>query len=52
MSAPLQPISTPVAFFPVMGSFRMMAASNMAKMGIDVVTMLALMGDVMLRPMV
>jgi hypothetical protein len=29
-----------------------MAASNMAKMGIDVVTMLALMGDVMLRPMV
>ena len=52
INAPLQPINTPVAFFPVMGSFRMMAEKTIAKMGIEVVTMLALMGEVRLSPMV
>ncbi len=52
IKAPLHPISTPMAFFPVMGSCRISAASIMAKIGIDVVTMLALMGEVMLSPMV
>ena len=52
MRAPLQPMSTPMAFLPVMGSFRMRADSSMAKMGIEVVTIEALMGDVMLSPMV
>jgi len=52
ISAPLQPISTPAAFLPVMGSLRMRAARIMAKIGIEVVTMLALMGEVMLSPMV
>ena len=50
--APLHPMSTPVAFLPVMGSLRMRAARIIAKIGIEVVTMLALMGEVMLRPMV
>ena len=52
ISAPLQPMSTPSAFLPVMGSFRMRAARSMAKIGIDVVTMLALMGEVIDSPMV
>ena len=52
MSAPEQPINTPRAFFPVMGSFRIRAASSMAKIGIEVVTIEALMGDVIESPMV
>ena len=52
MTAPLHPKQTPKAFLPVMGSLRMMAARIMANIGIEVVTMLALMGEVMLRPMV
>jgi len=50
MRAPQQPIATPNAFFHVMGSFKMKKESTMAKMGIDVVTMLALTGEVMLSP--
>ena len=52
MMAPVQPMATPLVFFHVMGSPRMRNESTMAKMGIEVVTMLALMGEVMLRPMV
>lgn len=52
MSAPEQPMHTPRALRPVMGSFRIMAERIMAKMGSDVVTMLALEGDVMLNPIV
>ena len=44
-------MSTPMAFLPVMGSRRIMADRIMAKMGIEVVTMLALTGEVMLSPM-
>ena len=51
MSAPPQPIATPNAFFHVIGSLRMKKESTMAKIGIDVVTMLALTGEVMLSPM-
>ena len=50
--APLQPIVTPSTFLLVMGSLRMSAASSMAKIGIEVVTILALMGDVSDKPMV
>ena len=52
MSAPLKPMNTPPAFLAVMGSLRMMAERIMAKMGMEVVTMLELMGEVMLSPMV
>ena len=52
MSAPQQPTNTPIAFLPVIGSFKMSAANSMANIGIEVVTMLALIGDVRLRPMV
>lgn len=52
ISAPLHPMSTPVAFLPVIGSLRMSADRIMANIGIDVVTILALIGEVMLRPMV
>jgi len=45
-------MATPSAFLAVMGSFRMRAASTMAKIGMEVVTMLALMGEVRLSPMV
>ena len=45
-------MSTPVALRPVMGSLSISAARIMAKMGMEVVTMLALTGDVMLSPMV
>ena len=51
MSAPLKPMSTPRAFLPVTGSLSMSAESTMANIGAEVVTMLALMGEVMLRPM-
>ncbi len=51
-TAPVQPKSTPKAFFPVMGSFRMIAERIIAKIGIEVVTTLELMGEVMLSPMV
>ena len=50
--APEQPMPTPRAFFPVMGSLSISAESIMAKMGSDVVTMLAFEGVVMLSPMV
>jgi hypothetical protein len=52
INAPLHPISTPSAFLLVMGSFRISAARIIAKIGIDVVTIEALMGEVMLSPMV
>ena len=51
ISAPLHPISTPMAFLPVIGSFSIIADNTMAKIGMEVVTMLALMGEVMLSPM-
>ena len=46
ISAPQQPVNTPIAFLPVMGSFKMSAANTMANIGMEVVTMLALMGEV------
>ena len=52
VTAPAQPRRTPPTFLSVKGSRRMKNASIMAKMGIDVVTMLELTGEVMLRPMV
>lgn len=52
ITAPVHPNTTPRAFLPVMGSLSIIAARIIAKIGIDVVTMLALMGDVMLRPIV
>ena len=52
MTAPPQPIATPPAFIADRGSRRMKNESTMAKMGIDVVTMLALTGEVMPSPMV
>ena len=52
ISAPEQPMPTPRAFLPVMGSLSISAESIMAKMGSDVVTMLAFEGVVMLSPMV
>ena len=52
ISAPEQPMPTPSAFLPVMGSFKMIADSIMANMGSDVVTILAFDGVVMLSPMV
>ena len=52
ITAPAHPSSTPPAFFSVIGSLRMKKDSIMAKIGIDVVMMLELLGDVMLRPMV
>ena len=51
-TAPLQPKSTPATFFQVMGSWRMRNDRIMAKIGIDVVMMLELLGEVMLSPMV
>lgn len=50
MSAPQQPMATPKPFFHVMGSFKIKNDNIMAKMGIEVVTMLALTGEVMLKP--
>ena len=52
VTAPQQPMATPPAFFHVMGSWRIRNDSNMAKMGMEVVTILALTGEVMLSPMV
>ena len=52
ITAPAHPRATPPAFFAVMGSLSMRKASIIANIGIDVVTMLALTGEVMLRPMV
>ncbi len=52
MTAPQHPISTPTTFFQVMGSFRMRKESIMAKIGIEVVMMLELLGEVMFSPMV
>ena len=50
--APEHPMRTPHAFFPVIGSLSISADSIIAKIGIDVVTMLALTGDVMDSPRV
>ena len=52
MMAPENPSNTPPTFFAVSGSFSISADRSMAKIGIDVVTMLALMGEVILSPMV
>ena len=52
MSAPENPSSTPPTFFDVSGSFNINADRSMAKIGIEVVTILALMGEVILSPMV
>ena len=52
IKAPEQPINTPTAFLPVIGSFNINADSSMAKIGMDVVTILALMGEVKLSPIV
>ena len=52
MTAPLHPKSTPRAFFHVIGSFKMKNDRIMANIGIEVVMMLELVGDVKLRPMV
>ena len=51
-TAPVHPKRTPRAFLPVMGSLRIIAERIMAKIGIEVVTTLELMGEVMLSPMV
>ena len=51
-TAPVHPNNTPRAFFPVIGSFSIIAERIMAKIGIEVVTTLELMGDVMLSPTV
>ena len=52
MTAPAHPISTPSAFFQVIGSFNIRKERIMAKIGIEVVMMLELLGEVMFRPMV
>ena len=52
ITAPAHPRSTPPAFCHVMGSFRMKNDSTMAKIGMEVVMMLELLGDVRFRPMV
>lgn len=52
MQAPAQPVSTPSAFFQVIGSFRMKKERIIAKIGIEVVMMLELLGEVMFSPMV
>ena len=52
MTAPAHPISTPSAFFQVIGSFNIRKERIMAKIGIEVVIMLELLGEVMFRPMV
>ena len=52
ITAPAHPSSTPAAFFHVMGSFSIRNDSTIANIGIDVVMMLELLGDVILRPMV
>ena len=52
ITAPLQPINTPPAFMPVNGSFNINADSIMAKIGIEVVTIEELTGEVMLNPIV
>ena len=50
MRAPQQPIATPRVFFHVIGSLRIRKESAMAKIGMEVVTILALTGEVMLSP--
>ena len=52
MRAPLHPRITPTVFFQVIGSLRMKNESIMAKIGMDVVMMLAFIGEVMLKPIV
>ena len=52
ISAPMAPQKMPSTFFEVTGSRRNSAASTMVMMGIIVVMMLALTGDVRLSPMV
>jgi hypothetical protein len=52
INAPQHPKKTPEAFFPVIGSLRIIAARIIAKIGIEVVTIEALIGDVIERPMV
>ena len=52
MMAPTHPISTPTSFFQVIGSFRIKNERTMAKIGMEVVMILELLGEVMLRPMV
>ena len=52
MTAPAHPISTPSAFFQVIGSFNIRKERTMAKIGIEVVMILELLGEVMFRPMV
>ena len=52
ITAPAHPSSTPAAFFHVIGSLSIRNDSTIANIGIDVVMMLELLGDVMLRPMV
>jgi len=52
ITAPEQPIITPSTFLLVIGSLRIRAARIIEKMGIEVVTIDELMGDVILSPMV
>ena len=52
IKAPEQPINTPTAFLPVIGSFNINADSSMAKIGMEVVQMEAFPGDVRLNPIV
>ena len=52
MMAPTHPISTPTSFFQVIGSFNIRKERTMAKIGMEVVMILELLGEVMLRPMV
>ena len=51
-TAPENPRATPIAFLGVIGSFKIKAESIKAKMGIVVVMIPALMGEVRLKPMV
>ena len=51
-TAPQHPSATPSALRSVMGSLRMRAERRRAEMGIVVVTMPALTGEVRLSPMV
>ena len=50
--APMHPRATPPPFIQVMGSRSMANDSIMANMGMEVVMMLALLGEVMPSPMV
>ncbi len=52
VTAPQQPMNTPRAFWSVIGSFRMRKESTIANIGIEVVTILELTGEVMLSPIV